>query len=236
MDTSMRTGTRPGRTKWTTLLISVTTSMSPPKANSGKTHEPRIRRERLSHYTVANNGYRDGFSNMNNTEQSFRKFGGVSVDLRKMNAVQAYFDWMPICQVDMEMTCSCGRRGAKMSKSFDLIMLDTRNYDRSITTLNWNDDYIANLKDGAAHSLMDSHQENWFHNQLSESHERGATWTIIFSRMNNSAVYDEELNANQWDGYTANRNRTLHHLHSNEVPNTAFLTGDSHANWVSDLV
>jgi alkaline phosphatase D len=37
-------------------------------------------------------------------------------------------------------------------------------------------------------------------------------------------------------GYTANRNRTLHHLYSNEIPNTAFLAGDSHANWVSDLV
>jgi len=44
---------------------------------------------------VANNGYRDGFSGMNNTEQSFKKFGGVSVDSRKMNAVRAYFEWMP---------------------------------------------------------------------------------------------------------------------------------------------
>jgi alkaline phosphatase D len=37
-------------------------------------------------------------------------------------------------------------------------------------------------------------------------------------------------------GYTSNRNRTLHHLYSNAIPNTAFLAGDSHANWVSDLV
>jgi alkaline phosphatase D len=44
---------------------------------------------------VASNGYRDGFSGMNNTEQSFRKFGGISVDARKMNAVRAYFEWMP---------------------------------------------------------------------------------------------------------------------------------------------
>jgi alkaline phosphatase D len=83
-------------------------------------------------------------------------------------------------------------RNFKMGKLFDLIMLDTRNYDRSITTLNWNDDYVAELK------------ENWFYNQLSESHERGATWRIIgnqiiFSRMNNSAVYSDWLNADQWD-------------------------------------
>jgi phosphodiesterase/alkaline phosphatase D-like protein len=37
-------------------------------------------------------------------------------------------------------------------------------------------------------------------------------------------------------GYTSNRNRTLHHLYSNKIDNTAFLAGDSHANWVSDLV
>ncbi|KAF1832828.1 hypothetical protein BDW02DRAFT_408620 [Decorospora gaudefroyi] len=191
-------------------------------------------------HEVANNGYRDGFSNMNNTEQSFLKYGGVSVDSRKMNAVRAYFEWMPIRQVDMDDNLRIWR-SFKMGKLFDLIMLDTRNYDRSITTLNWNNDYIEDLKDDAARSLMGSPQENWFYRQLSESHERGATWRIvgnqiIFSRMNNSAVYSNWLNADQWDGYTSNRNRTLHHLYSNEIPNTAFLAGDSHANWVSDLV
>ena len=95
-------------------------------------------------------------------------------------------------------------RNFKMGKLFDLIMLDTRNYDRSITTLDWNDDYIEDLKDDASRSLMGSLQENWFYNQLSKSHERGATWRIIgnqiiFSRMNNSAVYDNWLNADQWD-------------------------------------
>ncbi|KAJ4378041.1 hypothetical protein N0V83_000871 [Neocucurbitaria cava] len=168
-------------------------------------------------HEVANNGYRDGFSGMNNTEDSFRKFGGISVDSRKMNAVRAYFEWMPIRQVDMDDNLRIWRN-FKMGKLFDLIMLDTRNYDRSITTLNWNDDYIEELKDDAGRSLMGSPQENWFYRQLSESNARGATWRIvgnqiIFSRMNNSAVYSNPLNADQWD-----------------------VTGDSHANWVSDLV
>jgi len=44
---------------------------------------------------ISNNGYRDGSSAMNNTEDSFKKFGGISVDARKMNAVRAYFEWMP---------------------------------------------------------------------------------------------------------------------------------------------
>lgn len=50
---------------------------------------------------VADNTYRDGSSELNNTEASFVEDGGVSVDQRKMNAVRAYFEWLPIRQVDM---------------------------------------------------------------------------------------------------------------------------------------
>jgi alkaline phosphatase D len=39
-------------------------------------------------HEVSNNGYRDGSSGLNNTEESFVKDGGVSVDQRKMNAVR----------------------------------------------------------------------------------------------------------------------------------------------------
>lgn len=34
----------------------------------------------------------------------------------------------------------------------------------------------------------------------------------------------------------ANRNRTLKHLYDNSIGNNIFLAGDSHSNWVSDLV
>ena len=83
---------------------------------------------------VANNGYRDGFSNLNNTEDSFVKDGGVSVDQRKMNAVRAYFEWMPIRQVDLDDNLRIWR-SFQLGKLVDLIIIDTRNYDRSITSL-----------------------------------------------------------------------------------------------------
>jgi phosphodiesterase/alkaline phosphatase D-like protein len=108
-----------------------------------------------------------------------------------------------IRQVDMDDNLRIWRT-FKMGKLFDLIMLDTRNYDRSITSLNWNDDYVAELKDDAGRSLMGSLQENWFYKQLSASHERGAIWRvignqIIFSRTNESAVFSEAINVDQWD-------------------------------------
>jgi len=90
---------------------------------------------------------------------------------------------------------------------------------------------------------MGSHQEHWFYSQLSASQNRGAAWhvignQIVFSRLNQSIALgqDTPLDYDAWDGYLANKNRTLNHLYSNKINNTIFLSGDSHANWVSDLV
>ncbi|KAK0344366.1 hypothetical protein LTR91_013302 [Friedmanniomyces endolithicus] len=53
-------------------------------------------------HEVADNTYRDGEADLNNTEASFVFDGGVAVEQRKMNAVRAYFEWMPIRQVEMD--------------------------------------------------------------------------------------------------------------------------------------
>ncbi|KAL8772471.1 MAG: hypothetical protein Q9209_002423 [Squamulea sp. 1 TL-2023] len=188
-------------------------------------------------HEVANNAYRDGFSALNNTEESFRNDGpNISVDQRKLHAVRAYFEWMPIRQVDLDDNLRIWR-SFKMGNLMDLIVLDTRNYDRSITTLGWNNDYIPLIANDAGRSLMGSHQENWFYRQLSESAGRGATWRIIGNQIIFSQVVEEFGTAeDNWDGYYANRNRTLKHLYDNNIGNNVFLAGDSHQNWVSDLV
>ena len=99
------------------------------------TYELELTTQRVASKTeIANNGYRDGFSNLNNTEDSFVKDGGVSVDQRKMNAVRAYFEWMPIRQVDLDDNLRIWR-SFQLGKLVDLIIIDTRNYDRSITDL-----------------------------------------------------------------------------------------------------
>lgn len=193
-------------------------------------------------HEVADNEYRDGSSELNNTESSFVQDGGVSVDQRKMNAVRAYFEWMPIRQVEMDDNLRIWR-SFSIGKLLDLVMLDTRNYDRSITDLYWNTDYIHAISNDAGRSLMGSRQEHWFYAQLSASAARGATWRlvgsqVIFSRMNLSVGLGDAnpYNYDAWDGYAANRNRTLSHLYANGIGNNIFLAGDSHASWVSDLV
>lgn len=91
--------------------------------------------------------------------------------------------------------------------------------------------------------MLGSHQENWFFRQLSESKDRGAVWRIIgnqmiFSRINMTGEGDRDIpvDVDAWDGYQASRNRTLKHLYDNDIHNTIMLAGDSHQNWVSDLV
>ncbi|KAI0022599.1 alkaline phosphatase-like protein [Xylariomycetidae sp. FL0641] len=187
-------------------------------------------------HEVSNNGYRDGSSTLNNTEDSFLNIAhGVSVDQRKMNAVRAYFEWMPIRQVDLDDNLRIWRT-FQMGKLMDLIILDTRNYDRSITSLTWNDNYIDMIRNDASRSLMGSHQENWFYNQLSQSANRGATWRVVGDQIIFSHIVNEDgLPTDNWNGYIANRNRTLKHLYDNDIGNNIFLAGDSHQNWVSDL-
>jgi alkaline phosphatase D len=193
-------------------------------------------------HEVADNTYRDGAAELNNTEDSFLKDGGISVDQRKMNAVRAYFEWMPIRQVDMDDNLRVWR-SFQIGKLIDLVMLDTRQYDRSITDLYWNTDYIYDIANDAGRSLMGSRQENWMYRTLSESAKRGATWRvvgsqIVFSHIDREAVDQNGhgINVDAWDGYQSNKNRTLNHLYSNNINNNIFLAGDSHASWVSDLV
>ncbi|KAF4866547.1 Alkaline phosphatase D [Colletotrichum siamense] len=193
-------------------------------------------------HEVSDNTWRDGASELNNTEESFIMDGGVSVDQRKMNAVRAYFEWMPIRQVDMDDNLRIWR-DFSFGNLFDLIMLDTRQYDRAITDVYWNTDYVNSIKNEASRSLMGPRQETWFYRTLRDSSTRGAQWRvignqIIFSRMNESLSFGAKnpFNTDQWDGYQANRNRTFEVLYEQNVSNNIFLAGDSHASWVSDLV
>ncbi|KAL4948028.1 PhoD-like phosphatase-domain-containing protein [Aspergillus filifer] len=193
-------------------------------------------------HEIANNGYRDGFSGLRNTEDSFYNYGPqISVDQRKLNAVRAYFEWMPIRQVDMDDGLRIWR-SFKMGNLFDLIMIDTRNYDRSITDLSDNSEYIKAIHDDPGRSLMGPRQENWFYRQLSESKERGAKWRVIGNQLvfaHIQQVGDDGLltfNGDAWTGYRANQNRTLKHMYENDIINNINIAGDTHVNWVSDMI
>ncbi|KAL2837106.1 PhoD-like phosphatase-domain-containing protein [Aspergillus pseudoustus] len=197
-------------------------------------------------HDIANNGYRDGYGGLRNTEDSFLKDGPqISVDQRKLNAVRAYFEWMPIRQVDMDDGLRIWRN-FQMGDLFDLIMIDTRHYDRSITDLTTdegiNRDYIIRIHDDTGRSLMGARQENWFYRQLSESAERGAKWRVIGNQIVFAHVLEQRddgtisFDTDRWTAYRANQNRTLKHLYDSRILNNINIAGDSHSSWVSDLI
>lgn len=122
---------------------------------------------------------------------------------------------------------------------FSLIMLDTRQYDRSITDVYTNTEYVHAISDDASRSLMGARQESWFYRELKTDK---AKWKvvgsqIVFSRINESLALGgaNPLDYDAWDGYAANRNRTLATILRNNISDVVFLAGDSHASWVSDL-
>ncbi|KAJ4001349.1 PhoD-like phosphatase-domain-containing protein [Lentinula boryana] len=193
---------------------------------------------------------------------AFSPSGACFTD-RKLAAVRAYHEWLPIRQVTVNDKLRIWRN-FEIGKLLDLTMLDTRQYDRDITDASITTYPAKRLKTNVCfiqlyyntecehqrlintlaafpnRSLMGFEQEKWFFNTLSQSQNRGAIWRvvgqqIVFTQLNESGVFDLIVRKDAWDGYRVNRERVLNYLYENEINNTIILSGDSHANWVSDL-
>lgn len=80
-------------------------------------------------------------------------------------------------------------RNFKIGNLLDLIMLDTRHYDRSITDLYLNSGYIRKIADDIGRSMMGPRQEYWFYESLKSSAKRQATWRVIGSQTGTRISY-----------------------------------------------
>ncbi|KAJ7285916.1 PhoD-like phosphatase-domain-containing protein [Mycena rebaudengoi] len=187
-------------------------------------------------HEVADNAWKAGTTNSNDTDAgcAFSPSGACFTD-RKLAAVRAYHEWLPIRQVSAFDKLRIWRN-FQIGKLLDLTMLDTRQYDRDVTDVNYNHDLVVSLASVPNRSLMGAAQEKWFADTLSASKNRGAVWRIVgqqivFTQLMLGGLTDVDA----WDGYRANRERVLDHLYKNKISNTIILSGDSHANWVSDL-
>jgi len=187
-------------------------------------------------HEVADNSWKAGTADSNDTTIgcAFSASGACFTD-RKLAAVRAYHEWMPIRQVDVSDQLRIWRN-FQIGQLLDLTMLDTRQYDRDLTDVYYNTEFVNTLAALEERSLMGAAQEKWFYDTLSQSKSRGAVWRvvgqqIVFTQLNEGGAFDLDA----WDGYRTNRARVLDHLFQNKISNTVILSGDSHANWVSDL-
>lgn len=154
---------------------------------------------------------------------------------------QAYFEWMP---VRMQAGGAIHRR-LRFGRLIDLTMLDLRSYRSQQVS--------GTAVDDPARTITGDAQMDWLKSGLSASTAR---WRLIGNSVMIAPVALGALpayllgplgqllgvpsggfaiNADQWDGYTADRRELLDHLHGNGIGNTVFLTGDIHTSWANDV-
>ncbi|MCR5976238.1 alkaline phosphatase [Gordonia jinghuaiqii] len=165
---------------------------------------------------------------------------------RRGAALRAYAEWMPIRPgVD-----PAGRhlfRRLRFGRLLELSMLDLRSYrDLQVSARS------ASIDD-PARSIMGRAQMSWLTNGLTSSETR---WKIVGNPVMITPVLIPPLdpattgavtgllgipregipyNADQWDGYAADRRRLLDSIRRNGIDNVVFITGDIHSSWACDI-
>jgi alkaline phosphatase D len=138
-------------------------------------------------HETANNDFKAGSSNSNDSIST----GGcaysnntVCFSDRAMHAKRAYFEWIPIRQVDLGDQARIFR-DFRFGDLLDVIALDTRKYDRDVTDLSYNVDYVQGLavELDSKRSIVGPEQEKWIEKTLLESKQRGTTWRMILNQV-----------------------------------------------------
>jgi len=184
-------------------------------------------------HELANDAWKAGAQNHDSTTE------GPFID-RKEAMLRAYHEWMPFRMPDPTDSLRIWR-SFSIGGLVDLILLDTRHYDRDqqVTSSSFlgvpaNN---ATLND-PSRSIIGAVQRAWLVNQLKTS---TATWRLIGQQVMMAPLTISAfgttyiVNPDQWDGYPADRRRLMDTLLQNNIGNVVVLTGDIHTSWGNDL-
>jgi alkaline phosphatase D len=148
-------------------------------------------------------------------------------------SVQAYHEWLPIRDPNPTDL-------VQIYRDFDwggllrLLMLDTRiiGRDQQVGTTN------TSGQNDPARTMLGANQLAWLSQQLQTSTQ---VWRILgqqvmFAPLGISVFGNfQPFNADQWDGYAAERQRVLDTLEAYAVNDVVVLTGDIHTAWANDV-
>ncbi|MEO1181546.1 MAG: alkaline phosphatase D family protein, partial [Cyanobacteria bacterium J06636_28] len=89
-------------------------------------------------------------------------------------------------------------------------------------------------------TMTGQRQENWLFSGLNRSTTR---WNVLaqqtmfsqFNFGNTPFLPGNFFNPDQWDGYTAQRDRIVNFLQARKPSNPVVITGDIHSSWVHDI-
>ena len=172
---------------------------------------------------------------------------------RVANALQAYYEWMPVRPVDTTNPRKNNRAYA-YGDLVDLIMLEERINARSEQLLT--NAHATAFGPGfattdpgygdASRGLLGAEEETWLTARLRSSPAR---WKmlgqgVMFAQLKAPSAVPADpglffINSDQWDGYEPARNRIYDVLKGDAshpaVGNVVVLTGDIHSSWAADL-
>jgi alkaline phosphatase D len=179
-------------------------------------------------HEFTNNTWMNGAQNHNND-------GADEGDwhTRRLAAVQAYFEWMPIRE---DAPALEGRiyRSFRFGTLATLLMLDTRMIGRDVQVPNKE---IALVED-PARQLLGARQEGWLAEQLVASVKNQSAWSVLGQQVMFAPQTPAGAvagNADSWDGYRGARGRVFDMIERARVSNLAVLTGDVHSSWAFDI-
>ncbi len=190
-------------------------------------------------HETADNSYRSGANNHDPVTQG-------SWRVRKANADKAYYEWMPVRPVVSDTNRHLYRR-LRYGTLMELSMLDLRTYrDQEVSQFSKRIDSDKTTITGRA-------QMQWLTGGITTSTTR---WQIIGNSVMISPLLIPPLdpdttgaltdilgipangipaNADQWDGYTRDRERLLKAADAAGKKNVVFITGDIHMSWANEI-
>lgn len=191
----------------------------------------------LDDHEIADNAWREG-AKLHDPE----KHGEWGV--RKAAALRAWREWIP-SRLPPPPDEDRIYRTIPLGDLADLFMLDGRtNRDEQTQT---------SEMDAPDRSILGDDEEQWLMSELEGSE---ATWRLVGNDVMIGQVFTDYLpeelgeplsevgvltkrehgpEPDQWDGYTAERDRLFRFLEKRQIPNVVFLSGDVHTAWAVEL-
>jgi alkaline phosphatase D len=193
-------------------------------------------------HETTNDAWREGAENHNSGEGDWAT--------RKAAARRAYDEWMPVRLSSTTAIRDGSRiyRRLRFGRLAELSMLDLRSYRSQQAG-----DDLGSVDD-ADRTITGHQQLRWLLDGLADS---PAQWKLIGNPVMVAPVLIPPLptdvtdalvdvtgllpkdgvpyNADQWDGYQADRRRLVRFLADHGITDTVFLTGDIHSAWACDL-
>ena len=202
-------------------------------------------------HEITNDSWKEGGENHSPNEGSYKK--------RKKNAIQAYFEWMPIREKGIKNRIW---RNFTVGNLINLMMLDTRSAEREkqldiekyFKKLDFDEQrFFKDLQ--KPRKLLGKNQLKW----IKEKNNNEFKWSIFGQQILIGPKYLPEIfkkadkntfpeylhkylslagtkipyNTDQWDGYPLERQKFYKTIKSSQ--SNLVLAGDSHNSWVSNL-